>query len=68
MKKRIEHPSGYNNGADTAYTDFILEGKEYTVCVTSNRELLTASLWRNGKCLESVMGKDGILFADQPLQ
>ena len=34
--------------------------------VTSNRELLTASLWLKGACLSSVTGKDGVLFLEEP--
>lgn len=62
LKKRIEHPGGFNNGADTAYITFLHEGAEYTVTVTSNTRTLTASLWHNSKCLQTVLGKDGVLF------
>lgn len=62
LKKRIEHPGGFNNGADTAYITFLHEGAEYTVTVTSNSKTLTASLWKDRKCLETVIGKDGVLF------
>ena len=64
LKKRIEHPGGFNNGADTAYITFLHQGEEYTVTVTSNRKTLTASLWKEGKCLDTVLGKDGVLFAE----
>ena len=62
LKKCIEHPGGFNNGADTAYITFLHEGEEYTVTVTSNIKLLTASIWKDSKCLETVMGKNGVLF------
>ena len=62
LQKCIEHPGGFNNGADTGYISFLHNGEEYTVTVTSNIKMLTASLWKDSKCLETVMGKDGILF------
>jgi hypothetical protein len=62
LKKRIEHPGGFNNGADTGYITFLHDGDEYTVTVTSNRTTLTASLWKDSKCLDTVIGKDGVLF------
>jgi len=62
LKKRIEHPGGFNNGADTAYITFLHDGEEYTVTVTSNTKTLTASLWKDSKCLDTVMGKDGVLL------
>jgi hypothetical protein len=65
LKKRIEHPGGFNNGADTAYVSFLHEGEEYTVTVTSNFKTLSASLWKGGRCLETVIGKDGVLFAQE---
>lgn len=65
LKKRIEHPGGFNNGADTAYITFLHDRVEYTVTVTSNSKTLTASLWKGNKCLETVLGKDGILFIDK---
>ncbi len=65
LKKRIEHPGG-NNGEDTASVSFLHDGDQYLVTVTSNRELLTASLWLKGACLSSVTGKDGVLFIEDP--
>ena len=65
LKKRIEHPAGFNNGADTAYITFLHEGDEYTVTVTSNFKMLTASIWKDSKCLDTVMGKNGILFVEE---
>jgi hypothetical protein len=64
LKKRIEHPGGFNNGADTGYTTFLHDGHEYTVTVTSNTKTLTASLWKDSKCLDTVIGKDGVLFVE----
>jgi hypothetical protein len=64
LKKRIEHPGGFNNGADTGYITFLHEGVEYTVTVTSNSKTLTASLWKGSSCLDTVIGKDGILFVE----
>jgi hypothetical protein len=64
LKKRIEHPGGFNNGADTGYITFLHDGDEYTVTVTSNRKTLTASLWKDSKCLDTVIGKDGVLFVE----
>lgn len=63
LKRCIEHPGGFNNGADTAYITFLHEGEEYTVTVTSNKKTLTASLWKDSRCLDTVLGKDGVLFA-----
>ncbi len=65
LKKRIEHPGG-NNGEDTASISFTHDGEQYLVTVTSNRELLTGSLWHKGACLVSVTGKDGVLFLEDP--
>jgi hypothetical protein len=65
LKKCIERPGGFNNGADTAYITFLHEGEEYTVTVTSNVKMLTASIWKDSKCLDTVKGKDGILFIDE---
>jgi len=65
LKKRIERPGGFNNGADTAYITFLHEGEEYTVTVTSNVKMLTASIWKDSKCLETVIGKDGVLFVGE---
>ena len=64
LKKCIEHPGGFNNGADTAYTTFLHNGEEYTVTVTSNVKMLTASIWKDSKCLRTVSGKDGVLFVE----
>ena len=64
LKKRIEHPGGFNNGADTAYITFLHSGDEYTVTVTSNIRTLTASLWKDSQCLHTVLGKDGVLFIE----
>lgn len=66
LKNRIEHPGGFNNGADTAHVSFDHEGEQYTVTVTSNSKLLTASLWCHGKCIETVIGKDKVLFTGKP--
>jgi hypothetical protein len=65
LKSRIEHPGGFNNGADTAHVSFEHDGEQYTVTVTSNSKLLTASLWLKGKCIETVIGKDKVLFVGQ---
>jgi len=62
LLKRIEHPGGFNNGADTAYITFLHGGEEYTVTVTSNSKTLSASLWKDSKCLETVPGKDGVFL------
>jgi hypothetical protein len=64
LKKRIEHPGGFNNGDDTAYVSFLHQGQEFTVSVTSNVRTLSASLWKEGRCLLTVMGKDGVLFTE----
>lgn len=66
LQKCIEHPGGFNNGADTAYITFLHAGEEYTVTVTSNSKTLSASLWKNSKCLETVLGKDGIFLWNTP--
>lgn len=64
LKKRIEHPGGFNNGADTAYITFLHDGAEFTVTVTSNNKTLSASIWKGSKCLQTVLGKDGVLFIE----
>ncbi len=66
LQKCIEHPGGFNNGADTAYITFLHCGDEYTVTVTSNSRTLSASLWKNSKCLETVLGKDGNFLWNTP--
>lgn len=65
LKKRIEHPGGFNNGADTANITFLHEGDEYTVTVTSNFKILSASLWKGSLCMTTVQGKDGVLFIEE---
>lgn len=62
LLKRIKRPGGFNNGADTAYITFLHDGEEFTVTVTSNTKTLTASLWKDGKCLDTVPGKDGVFL------
>ncbi|MDH5328083.1 MAG: hypothetical protein OEZ68_19370 [Gammaproteobacteria bacterium] len=66
LQQVIERPGG-NHGEDTAYVGFTHNGVDYTVSVTSNRKILSASLWKQKVCQVTVMGKDGILlFGDAP--
>ena len=62
LKERLDNPGRFSGGEDTAHMSFREGGKQYVVSVTSNSQILTAALWENGKCLKSVVGKDGILF------
>ena len=64
LKETIEGPKG-NHGDDTAAVNFIHDGDEYTVTVTSNSKILSASLWKGSWCMETVMGKDGTLFVGE---
>lgn len=63
LQQVIERPGG-NNGEDTAYVGFSHDGADFTVTVTSNSKTLSASLWKDGVCQFTIMGKDGILFAE----
>lgn len=61
LQQVIERPGG-NHGEDTAYVGFTHAGVDYTVTVTSNSKILSASLWKNKVCQTTIMGKDGILL------